>query len=149
MAFSSMVIYSFHKKIGKSVRDFTVAKDYTDLGFLTFDIDADLRPLFNWNVKQLFLYATAEYKTKNNEVNQVVLWDKIIQRGDKAVIDLRNMNTKYYFFDDGVGGLRGNKNITLTFSWNTVPNAGMLPRHTSNRVHQFAFPDSYTYKRTH
>ena len=36
----------------------------------------------------------------------MVLWDKIIQRGDKAVIDLRNMNTKYYFFDDGVGGLR-------------------------------------------
>ena len=26
----------------KSVRDFTVAKDYTDLGFLTFDIDAGM-----------------------------------------------------------------------------------------------------------
>jgi len=37
------------------------------------------------------------------KVNQVVLWDKIIQRGEKAVIDLNSMNTKYYFFDDGNG----------------------------------------------
>ena len=34
---------------------------------------ADLNPLFNWNVKQLFLYLTAEYQTPSNELNQVVL----------------------------------------------------------------------------
>lgn len=42
----------------------------------------------------------------------------------------------------------GNKNVSLTFSWNTVPNAGLLPRFTSAHIHRFAFPDSYTYKRT-
>ena len=31
----------------------------------------DLNPLFNWNVKQLFLYLTAEYETPNNKLNQV------------------------------------------------------------------------------
>ena len=36
---------------------------------LTFQ--ADLNPLFNWNVKQLFLYLTAEYQTPNNKLNQV------------------------------------------------------------------------------
>ena len=60
-----------------------------DLGFLTFDLQADLTPLFNWNVKQLFLYLTAEYETQANVVNQVVLWDKIIQRGENAVLDYR------------------------------------------------------------
>eukprot|EP00112_Aurelia_sp_Birch-Aquarium-sp1_P008037 Seg1880.1 transcript_id=Seg1880.1/GoldUCD/mRNA.D3Y31 product="Signal peptidase complex subunit 3" protein_id=Seg1880.1/GoldUCD/D3Y31 len=143
-----MIELNVNKQIVKSVRDFTVAKDYTDLGFLTFDVNTDLNPLFNWNVKQLFLYITAEYKTENNEINQVILWDKIILRGEKAVLDLANMNTKYYFFDDGIGGLRSNKNISLTFSWNTIPNAGLLPRYTSKHVHQFAFPDSYTYKRS-
>jgi len=87
--------------------------------------------LFNWNVKQLFLYLTAEYQTENNEFNQVrlwvyklmffsfsrlifhkrinniywqvVLWDKIVLRGDNAVLDFKNMNTKYYFWDDGKG----------------------------------------------
>ena len=43
-----------------------------------FDLDADLSPVFNWNVKQLFVYVTAEYKSKTNELNQVVIWDKIV-----------------------------------------------------------------------
>ena len=37
------------------------------------------------------------------EINQVVLWDKIIQRGENAKLDYRSMNTKYYFWDDGNG----------------------------------------------
>eukprot|EP00794_Sanderia_malayensis_P007325 gene7325-8143_t len=90
----------------KQVRDFTVSKEHTDLGFLTFNITSNLQPLFNWNTKQLFLYLSAEYTTKLNEVNQVILWDKIIKRGEPAFLDLRNRNTKYYFFDDGLGGLR-------------------------------------------
>lgn len=73
------------------------------MGFLTFDLKTDLTPLFNWNVKQLFLYLTAEYVTPNNVLNQVVLWDKIILRGENAVLDFKNMNTKYYFWDDGNG----------------------------------------------
>lgn len=60
-----------------------------------------MTPVFNWNCKQLFLYLLAEYETKKNKVNQVVLWDKIILRGQDANIDLNKMNTKYYFFDDG------------------------------------------------
>ena len=39
----------------------------------------------------------------SEKVNQVVLWDKIIQRGENAVLDYRSMNTKYYFWDDGNG----------------------------------------------
>lgn len=54
-------------------------------------------------MKQLFLYLTAEYKTPENELNQVVLWDKIILRGENPVLDMRNMHTKYYFWDDGNG----------------------------------------------
>lgn len=34
---------------------------------------------------------------------QVVLWDKIVLRGDNAALDFKNMNTKYYFWDDGKG----------------------------------------------
>ena len=37
------------------------------------------------------------------ELNQVVLWDKIILRGENAFLDLTNGNSKYYFFDDGAG----------------------------------------------
>jgi len=43
----------------------------------------------------------AEYETPDNKVNQVVLWDRIIRRGDDAYLNLKKVNTKYYFFDDG------------------------------------------------
>ncbi|EGI68758.1 Signal peptidase complex subunit 3 [Acromyrmex echinatior] len=122
------------KVVVKNVPDYSASREKNDL---------DLTPLFNWNVKQLFLYLTAEYQTENNEFNQVVLWDKIVLRGDNAVLDFKNMNTKYYFWDDGKG-LRGNKNVTLTLSWNIIPNAGLLPSVNALGSHTFAFPPEYT-----
>ncbi|XP_023716935.1 signal peptidase complex subunit 3 isoform X2 [Cryptotermes secundus] len=112
------------KVVVKNVPDYGVAREKNDLGFLTFDLQTDLTHLFNWNVKQLFLYLTAEYSTPTNKLNQVVLWDKIILRGENAVLDFKNMNTKYYFWDDGKG-LKDNPNVTLTLSWIIVPNAGL------------------------
>lgn len=73
---------------------------------------------------------------------QVVVWDKIILRGENAVLDFKNMNTKYYFWDDG-NGLRGHKNVTLTLSWNIIPNAGLLPTLFGRGAHSFKFPNEY------
>ncbi|XP_046343005.1 signal peptidase complex subunit 3-like [Haliotis cracherodii] len=127
----------------KNVPDYSADREKSDLGFVTFDLQADLQPLFNWNVKQLFLYLTAEYQTPDYKLNQVVLWDKIIQRGDNAIIDLKSSNTKYYFWDYG-NGLKGNKNVTMTLSWNVIPNAGTLPKVMGDGSHSFTFPDQYS-----
>lgn len=43
----------------------------TDRLLLNIDVDADLAPAFNWNVKQLFAFVVAEYETETNPVNQV------------------------------------------------------------------------------
>merc|ERR1712107_676314 len=56
----------------------TGSKDYydskqADQGFITFDLQADLAPLFNWNVKVLFLYLSAEYSTPTTSHNTAVL----------------------------------------------------------------------------
>lgn len=37
-----------------------------DQAIISLQIDADLRSIFNWNVKQLFVYVTAEYETDAN-----------------------------------------------------------------------------------
>lgn len=87
----------------KNVPDYGALREKHDLGFITFDLESNLTSLFNWNVKQLFLFLTAEYKSEENVLNQVVLWDKIIRRGESAILDFKNMNTKYYFWDDGNG----------------------------------------------
>ncbi|XP_073699206.1 signal peptidase complex subunit 3 [Garra rufa] len=126
----------------KNVDDFTGPRERSDLGFVTFDISANLQPIFDWNVKELFLYLTAEYTTKSNALNQVVLWDKIVLRGDSTKLNMKDVKSKYFFFDDG-NGLRANKNITLTLSWNVVPNAGILPLVMGSGHKSLAFPETY------
>ena len=126
----------------KHVSDYSASREKNDLGFITFDLHADLSPLFNWNVKQLFLYLSAEYETPKNKVNQVVLWDKIIERGQNATLNYNSMNTKYYFWDDG-NGLKNHQNVTLTLAWNIIPNAGNLPRIAASGSHSFKFPTDY------
>lgn len=133
------------KKVVKNVADYSAGRERNDLGFLTFNLEGDFTNVFDWNTKQLFLYMTAHYTTKNNVVNQVVLWDHIIERGDDPVVNLKNHHTKYYFWDDG-NGLKGNSNVTLTLSMNIVPNAGFLPLTTGELRHQFSFPNEYITK---
>jgi len=128
--------------IVKSVPDYSVSQHENDLGVLTFDVKANLTSIFNWNVKQLFLYVTAEYETKQNKLNQVVLWDKIILRGQNPIVNLKNLHTKYYFWDDG-HGLKGNQNVTMTLSWNIIPNAGSLPNIMGVGNHRVSFPAEY------
>ncbi|XP_011438788.3 signal peptidase complex subunit 3-like [Crassostrea angulata] len=134
------------KAIVKNVPDYSANREKSDLGFIVFDMTADLTKIFNWNVKQLFLYLTAEYETKDHQLNQVVIWDKIIRRGENAMLDYRSINTKYYFWDYG-NGLKGNKNVTLTLSWNVIPNAGTLPKVMGEGSHKFKFPDEYSANR--
>ncbi|XP_050545858.1 signal peptidase complex subunit 3 [Daktulosphaira vitifoliae] len=127
----------------KNLPEYGVGRKLNDLGHITFNVDADLSSIFNWNVKQLFVYITAEYETPANELNQVVLWDRIIKRGENADLHLKNIRTKYYFWDDG-NGLKGNKNVTLTLSYNIVPNVGGLPLVGSIGSHSFSFPSQYS-----
>ncbi|VVC45776.1 Signal peptidase complex subunit 3 [Cinara cedri] len=132
----------------KNLPEYGVSKKLNDLGHITFNLDTDILffitiNLFNWNVKQLFVYMTAEYETPTNELNQIILWDKIILRGENSNLHLKNMRTKYYFWDDG-NGLRGNKNVTLTLSYNIIPNVGRLPIIGAIGSHTFSFPSQYT-----
>lgn len=114
-----------------------------DRGFFSLGLKADLEQIFNWNVKQLFLYITAEYESENNKLNQVVIWDKIIPRGAKSNLDLKTIKIKYPFFDDGQT-LKGKDNVTLTLSWNVIPNAGLLPRIVGTGNTVISFPNEYT-----
>ena len=98
-----------------------------DRALLSFDIDADLRPAFHWNVKQLFVYVVASYATETTPKNQVVLWDKIVEASDpddKKVITEKNVFVKYALVDQG-DDLRG-KDVTLQLMWDHMPITGLL-----------------------
>jgi len=49
-----------------------------EYAIIRFNLDADLRTLFTWNTKQVFVYVTAEWPGPNNSTNEAVIWDKII-----------------------------------------------------------------------
>ncbi|XP_055586924.1 signal peptidase complex subunit 3-like [Uranotaenia lowii] len=124
----------------------SVSRENNDLGFLTFDLKTVLNRLFNRLVKQLFLYRTAESQTEQKELNQMVLWDKIILRGENAPLDFKNMITRYYFWDDG-NGFRDHQNVTTTLTWNIVPNVGLLPNVFAHGHHSFKFSETLCRRR--
>ena len=49
----------------------------------TFMMDVDFDPVFNWNVRQVFIYVTAEYDTEDNTQkshhNAVTIWDRVVR----------------------------------------------------------------------
>ena len=57
-----------------------------------------MRSVFNWNVKQLFVYVTAEYETEANTLNQVVVWDQIISHPSQAWIRSSSVANKAGLF---------------------------------------------------
>lgn len=130
------------KSLVRRMNDYNMpnAKE-NDLGLVQFNMDADFEDCFDWNVKQLFIYLTANYQTQENKLNQIVLWDYVLNRGEKGQLKLRNQNPEYYMWDDGFG-LKGN-NITLTLSMNIIPNSGFLQTANSPTTHTFTFPDLY------
>ncbi|CDW56286.1 signal peptidase complex subunit 3 [Trichuris trichiura] len=121
------------------------AQGKADLAAFTFDLQADFRSLFDWNTKELFIYLYAEYKTSENTLNQVIIWDKIILRENPQdhVINIKNGRMKYYLLDDGEG-LKGHDNVTLILAWNVIPNAGRMPFFTGIGSHHLTIPDKYS-----
>lgn len=115
-----------------------------DRALLSFDIHADMRPAFHWNVKQIFVYVVASYETNSREINQVVIWDKILESTDpNKVIDMKNVFVKYALVDQG-DELRG-RDITLTLMWDQMPITGLvfISEQSSDTTTTFQLPSKY------
>ncbi|CAK8684435.1 unnamed protein product [Clavelina lepadiformis] len=138
--YSQKVDIDVNKVVIKNMEEFYVG-DRHDLGHIIFTLKANFTPVFNWNCKELFLYLMAEYETPQNKLNQVVLWDHIINRGENPVVNIRKRSNKYYFFDDGAF-LRGNK-LQISLHWNIIPNAGYLWRVPGGGSITLDLPESY------
>ncbi|KAK8858773.1 hypothetical protein IAR55_003003 [Kwoniella newhampshirensis] len=81
-----------------------------EIASMRFDIRTDLNPLLNsYNTKQVFLYLTASYdETITGNTHDVVLWDRIITRGDMR--DIRAVGKK---LPKSKGGKRGRGNVRV------------------------------------
>lgn len=110
--------------------------------FLGLSLEADLRSVFSWNTKQLYVFMQAEYVSKDNRINQVVVWDKIVEAQADANLHIPNLRQKYAFADKG-RNLR-DKDINLTVAWNVMPRVGAL--YTDSRTFKVGrLPKEYSY----
>lgn len=84
-----------------------------ELASLRFDIKTNLNPLLNsYNTKQLFIYLTASYDegvlNQGQGEHEVVLWDRIITRGDMKDIRATGQKVK-----TSGGSKRGRGNVRV------------------------------------
>ncbi|KAK9906606.1 hypothetical protein WJX75_004871 [Coccomyxa subellipsoidea] len=109
--------------------------------WMTMQLKADLRDVFHWNTKQAFMYITAEFETPKNEVNQAVVWSRIVQKQKDANIkETVRFGYPYQLTDPGLS--LHNTTFSLMFNWETVPVVGAMHRDT--RVFPgLTFPGEY------
>ncbi|CED85575.1 Signal peptidase complex subunit [Phaffia rhodozyma] len=115
-------VQSLNVVMGKSR---SVWNQEVEYGFVRFDLKADLRPLFHWNTKQIFLQLNAEYTTPNNSSNSVVLWDKIIQSPRKARLNIQGgRNT--FTFKEASNSFKDSTDLTYSLNYHIMPYVGFL-----------------------
>ncbi|KAF9461266.1 signal peptidase 22kDa subunit [Collybia nuda] len=112
-----------------------------DLAFVNFNITADLRPLFNWNTKQLFLYLEAEYANGQGAKNEVVIWDRIVRRKEDAVINVIGKNK--YMFRELSSTFKNVPPAHYALKYNVMPHVGALTYGEAGRtLEAVPFPES-------
>jgi len=102
-----------------------------DSVFLQVNISANLREYWNWNVKQLFVFLTAKYMTKNFKENEVVVWDFIAVSEEKSAFNITRP-AKYTLEHKGEG-LRG-QSLHFTLRWSVMPYSGLSIYGTSHEA---------------
>mmetsp|Transcript_9165 Transcript_9165/g.13638 ORF Transcript_9165/g.13638 Transcript_9165/m.13638 type:complete len:174 (+) Transcript_9165:829-1350(+) len=108
---------------------------------LSFDLEANLTDVYNWNVKLIFAYIEVEYYKP--EKHSVVVWDKIIWRDQYKPVELnlRKEKAKYVMRTKSYD-LR-NTTATAKLEWIVVPITGFTYR-MSSEPFQFTFPAKYS-----
>jgi len=65
----------------------------------SFGIQADLRPVWNWNTAQLFLYVSVAWESESPATtNRAVIWDRIITKQQDALVNM-DMDNEYTIND--------------------------------------------------
>ncbi|KAG2074107.1 signal peptidase 22 kDa subunit [Suillus decipiens] len=95
-----------------------------EIGFVKFNLSADLTPLFNWNTKQLFVYLEAEYASAQGVNNTVVIWDRIVRSKEDAMIDV--VQKDKYRLRDLSGSFSNVLAGQYSLKYNVMPYVGVL-----------------------
>ena len=111
---------------------------------LQFSVDVDLRDEFHWNTKQLFVWLTADYKgKKNNVMHRASLWDMLVTAKSQALFEFETKLPEYKLIDPDLD-LRDNK-VNFTLHWDIHPWIGLITRKESSHPFKLTMPVRYNY----
>eukprot|EP00300_Choanocystis_sp_HF-7_P028420 c34024_g1_i1.p2 GENE.c34024_g1_i1~~c34024_g1_i1.p2 ORF type:complete len:195 (+),score=37.42 c34024_g1_i1:124-708(+) len=111
-----------------------------DVANMTLNIRADLRSVFQYNVKEVFAYVAFEWATKKHPVNQLVVWDAILLSPNDAVFELNGTAIEYLLTD--VGHNFKGAHMTIVCAYNTIPYTGQMFWSSVSRT-PFSMPLQY------
>eukprot|EP00771_Trimastix_marina_P004181 gnl/Trimastix_PCT/926.p2 GENE.gnl/Trimastix_PCT/926~~gnl/Trimastix_PCT/926.p2 ORF type:complete len:169 (+),score=28.90 gnl/Trimastix_PCT/926:38-544(+) len=104
----------------------------------SINVEADFSKVFHWNVKQVFVYVTAEYQTGAHPTNQVVIWDRIVRESDPRVLRVEGMGLKYPLIEPFAPIIGP---VTLRLSYCLCPHSGVhYNRHMDAATTTLAMP---------
>ncbi|KAJ2079385.1 Signal peptidase complex subunit [Coemansia sp. RSA 988] len=129
----SVTLRSVQTTTGRRVDAFDKKSRSAEYAQLTFDVNADLTSMFNWNTKLLFAYITADYRAPGFETNRVVVWDRIIRNRRQAKLRLRKHQNKYLFRNYALT-FKGVEAANLTLHINPVPYLGLMYDKTATSI---------------
>lgn len=95
-----------------------------ELAFVNFNVTADLRPLFHWNTKQLFVWVEAEFNNTKKAENTVVIWDRIIRRKEDANLKVTGKNK--YMLRELTKSFKNAGPAHYSLKYNIMPHVGVL-----------------------
>ena len=111
-----------------------------DRAVLTFDTSFDLTSVFHWNVKQLFVFVTASYKSESHKRNEIVIYDRVITRSDSPIVRMDDVYGEYPLIDI-FEDLR-NRDVNFTLNWDIMPYFGPLQIQSKGSF-QYTLPTVY------
>lgn len=123
----------------------------SDRAVVTFNMDVDFAPLWNWNVKQIFVFVMADYKGATTRRNGVVLFDSILVSKDQARI--LGTDVIKYPLEDATDDLR-DMSVSFKIAYDVHPLFGPLGLFGTGRktiplvdraksIHNYTFPTVY------
>ncbi|KAJ2157058.1 Signal peptidase complex subunit [Coemansia sp. RSA 552] len=120
-----VTLHNVQTTTGRQMDPFDKTSRSAEYARLTFDVDADLSSMFNWNTKLLFAYITADFRSPGFDTNRVVIWDRIIRNDRQAKLRLRKHHNKYSLRNYALT-FEGIEAANLTLHINPVPYLGIM-----------------------
>ena len=99
-----------------------------DRAWPRLNVEADLRPLWHWNVKQAFIWVSARVSTPTAPRSDAVLFSAVASSKEEALLSLRDLRPDYPYALTDLGAPGGflNAPVNLTVGWQTIPRVGSL-----------------------